>query len=61
MQDARYFRARAAYVLDLADLISDRRAVGNLQALAADYIARAQQLETITVVPDNAPRDDAQK
>ena len=52
MQDARYFRARAAYVLDLADQISDRRAVGNLQALAADYVARAEQLETVMVVPD---------
>jgi len=46
MQDARYFRARAAYVLNLADLISYRRAVENLQALAADYVARAEQLET---------------
>jgi hypothetical protein len=55
MQDARYFRARAAYVLDLADLISDRRAVGNLQALAADYVARAEQLETVTGVPDGHP------
>jgi hypothetical protein len=52
MQDAPYLRARAAYVLGLADLISDRRAVGNLQALAADYIARDEQLETMTVVPD---------
>jgi hypothetical protein len=57
MQDARYFRARAAYVLNLADLISDRRAVENLQALAADYIARAEQLETITVVPDDPAAD----
>jgi len=56
MQDARYFRARAAYVLNLADLISDRRGVENLQALAADYIARAEQLETITAVPDDPPR-----
>jgi hypothetical protein len=57
MQDARYFRARAAYVLNLADLISDRRAVGNLQALAADYVARAERLETMTVVPDDPAPD----
>jgi len=60
MQDASYFRARAAYVLNLADLISDRRGVENLQALAADYIARAEQLETIAVVPDDPP-DGAEK
>ncbi len=52
MQDARYFRARAAYVLDLARLISDRRGIENLQALAADYIARAEQLERMTVYPN---------
>jgi hypothetical protein len=59
MQDARYFRARAAYVLNLADLISDRRAVGNLQALAADYVARAERLETMSLVPDAPAADGA--
>jgi len=56
MQDACYFRARAAYVLNLADLISDRRAVENLQALAADYVVRAERLESMTAVPDDPSR-----
>jgi len=61
VQDARYFRDRAAYVLNLAGLISDRRGVENLQALAADYIARAEQLERMIVVPDDPATGGTQK
>jgi hypothetical protein len=46
--------------LTWARLISDRRGAENLQALAADYIARAERLERMTVVPDDPATDGTQ-
>jgi hypothetical protein len=46
MEDARYFRAKAARCLRIAELLSDKRAAENLRAVAADSFSRAAEMET---------------
>jgi hypothetical protein len=43
--DAHYWRGQAALCLEIASQISDRRAADNMRATAADYLARAVELE----------------
>jgi hypothetical protein len=43
--DARYWREQAALCLEIARQISDRRAADQMRATAAEYFARAQELE----------------
>jgi hypothetical protein len=45
MQDARYLRAQARLCLDIASQLSDARAAEKLRADAADYHARAGEIE----------------
>ena len=45
MQDARYLRAQARLCLEIASQLSDPKAAERLRAEAADYHARAAELE----------------
>ena len=45
MQDAQYFRKQAALCLEMARQISDRQAAANLRVSAAQYSARATELD----------------
>ena len=51
--DARYWREQAALCRDIARVISDARAAGDMRAKAAEYIANAEELEKKA-----APRED---
>jgi hypothetical protein len=46
MQDARYYRARAQQTLEVALRISDNQAAKKLRIEAAEFIARAERLES---------------
>ena len=46
MQDARYLRAQAALCLEIAAQMSDPKSAEKLRADAAQYHARAAELET---------------
>jgi hypothetical protein len=46
MEDARYFRAKAARCLRMAGLLSDKRAAENLRDVAAASFSRAVEMET---------------
>jgi hypothetical protein len=46
MADARYFCSQAELCLQIARQISNRRDADNLRAMAAQYEARAEVLET---------------
>lgn len=52
MPDAGYFRSQAQLCLRLADQISDRREADALRVRAAQYEARAVQVETSRRAPD---------
>ena len=45
MQDAYYLRSQAELCLEIAGQMSDRRDAERLRANAADYLARAAELE----------------
>jgi hypothetical protein len=45
MQDARYWRHQAALCMEIAGHLSDLRAAEGLRVAAADYFARATELE----------------
>lgn len=45
MDDARYFRAMAAFCLELADQLSLNHEAKKARAVAADYLAKAERLE----------------
>jgi hypothetical protein len=46
MADARYFRSQAELCVQLAQQNSNRRNAENLRAAAAQYVARAEAVET---------------
>jgi hypothetical protein len=43
--DARYWREQAALCRDIARVISDARAAGDMRAKAAEYLANAEEVE----------------
>ena len=45
MQDARYLRAQAALILQIADQMSDPKAAAKLRDEAAQYHARSAAIE----------------
>ncbi len=56
MQDARYFRDQAALCLQMARLMSDPHAAESLRADAAQYAARATELEQRSAAAGPLPR-----
>jgi hypothetical protein len=53
--NARYWREQAALCLEIARQISDRRAADNMRATAAQYFARATELDKRSGAADLPP------
>jgi hypothetical protein len=51
VQDARFFRSQAELCLEIARQLSDRAAADNVRLTAANYLARADELEEKAEVP----------
>ncbi len=63
MDDAQYYRARAALTLQIADQISDSHDAAGLRTLAAEYEAKAAALDAETSAggpSHNSSRDTAE-
>ena len=58
MQDARYLRAQARLCLEIANQMSDPKAAEKLTAEAANYHARAAEIEDgpRPALPDSSPK-----
>ncbi len=51
MSEAQYFRSQAALCIEIANQISDRTQAENLRTEAANYLARAEQIEETQITP----------
>jgi hypothetical protein len=51
MSEAQYFRSQAALCIEIANQISDSTQAENLRTEAANYLARAKQIEETQITP----------